>query len=96
MKILKLEILVFTTNLSRIIVKEDLQMKVNKAIYVIVALFLGGLGIHKFYADKFGQGLFHLLFFWTGIPTIISIIHASFVIFTKKADKDGYIIFPKN
>ncbi|CAC7574575.1 TM2 domain-containing protein [Staphylococcus aureus] len=28
-------------------------MKVNKAIYVIVALFLGGLGIHKFYADKF-------------------------------------------
>ncbi|MDT3873523.1 NINE protein, partial [Staphylococcus aureus] len=26
-------------------------MKVNKAIYVIVALFLGGLGIHKFYAD---------------------------------------------
>lgn len=62
-------------------------MKVNKAIYVIVALFLGGLGIHKFYADKFGQGLFHLLFFWTGIPTIISIIHAIFVIFTKKADK---------
>ena len=51
-------------------------MKVNKAIYVIVALFLGGLGIHKFYADKFGQGPFHLLFFWTGIPTIISIIHA--------------------
>lgn len=71
-------------------------MKVNKAIYVIVALFLGGLGIHKFYADKFGQGLFHLLSFWTGIPTIISIIHAIFVIFTKKADKDGYIIFPKN
>ncbi|WP_289160963.1 TM2 domain-containing protein [Staphylococcus aureus] len=71
-------------------------MKVNKAIYVIVALFLGGLGIHKFYADKFGRGLFHLLFFWTGIPTIISIIHAIFIIFTKKADKDGYIIFPKN
>ena len=49
-------------------------MKVNKAIYVIVALFLGGLGIHKFYADKFGQGLF-TYYFWTGIPTIIS-IHA--------------------
>ncbi len=37
-------------------------MKVNKAIYVIVALFLGGLGIHKFYADKFGQGLFTYYF----------------------------------
>ncbi|UMT76546.1 TM2 domain-containing protein [Staphylococcus roterodami] len=67
-------------------------MKVNKAIYVIVALFLGGLGIHKFYADKFGQGL---LFFWTGIPTIVSIIHAVIIIFSKKADKDGYIVFPK-
>ncbi|MDR4633078.1 TM2 domain-containing protein [Staphylococcus aureus] len=71
-------------------------MKVNKAIYVIVALFLGGLGIHKFYAGKNMQGILHLIFCWTGIPTIISIIHAIFVIFTKKADKDGYIIFPKN
>ncbi len=62
-------------------------MKVNKAIYVIVALFLGGLGIHKFYADKFGQGLFHLLFFWTGILLIISIIHANFVTLLKKAVK---------
>lgn len=38
-------------------------MKVNKAIYVIVALFLGGLGIHKFYADKFGTRSFSLIIF---------------------------------
>ena len=37
-------------------------MKVNKAIYVIVALFLGGLGIHKFYVDKIWSRSFHLLF----------------------------------
>ncbi len=67
--ILKLEILVFTTNLSRIIVEEDYKMKVNKAIYVIVALFLGEFSnFHKFYADKFGQGLFHLLFFCNRYP----------------------------
>lgn len=29
-------------------------MKVNKVIYVIVVLFFGGLGIYKFYVDKFG------------------------------------------
>lgn len=92
MKILKLERLVFTTNLSRIIIKEDLQMKVNKAIYVNVALFLGGLGIHKFYADKFGQGLFHLLFFWTGIPTIISIIHAILSFLLKSRQRRLYYI----
>ncbi len=27
-------------------------MKVNKTIYIIVALILGGLGVHKFYADQ--------------------------------------------
>ena len=32
-------------------------MKVNKTIYIIVALILGGLGVHKFYADQVGQGI---------------------------------------
>lgn len=71
-------------------------MKVHKTIYVIVALFLGGLGIHKFYADQITQGILHLVFFWTGIPSVIAIIHAIIVIFTKKADKDGFIVFPKS
>ena len=66
-------------------------MKVNKAIYIIVALFLGGLGIHKFYADQVGQGILHLVFFWTSIPSVVAII----VIFTKKADEYGHITFDK-
>ena len=37
-------------------------MKVNKTIYIIVALILGGLGVHKFYADQVGQGILHLVF----------------------------------
>ena len=64
-------------------------MKVNKTIYIIVALILGGLGVHKFYADQVGQGILHLVFFWTGIPSVVAII----VIFTKKADEYGYITF---
>lgn len=59
-------------------------MKVNKIIYIIVALILGGLGVHKFYADQVGQGILHLVFFWTGIPSVVAIIHAIIVIFTKK------------
>ena len=38
-------------------------MRVNKTLYVLCALFLGGVGIHKFYADKVGQGVLHLVFF---------------------------------
>ena len=35
-------------------------MRVNKVIYILVAIFLGGIGVHKFYADKVGQGLYIL------------------------------------
>ena len=47
-------------------------MKVNN-LY-LVALILGGLGVHKFYADQVGQGILHLVFFWTGIPSVVAIM----------------------
>ncbi len=65
-------------------------MKVNKAIYVIVALFLGGLGIHKFYADKFGQGVFSLIIFLQVPYHHLINIHAIFCHFyVKKQIKMG-------
>ena len=57
-------------------------MKVNKTIYIIVALILWS-GVHKFYADQVGQGILHLVFFWTGIPSVVAIIHAIIVILLK-------------
>ena len=36
-------------------------MKVNKTIYIIVALILGGLGVH-FLCRPVGQGILHLVF----------------------------------
>ena len=66
-------------------------MKVNKVMYIVLSLFLGGLGIHKFYADKVVQGVVYLLFFWTLIPHVIAIITGIITIFTKKADAEGYI-----
>lgn len=40
----------------------------------ILALLLGGLGIHKFYLGKGGQGILYLIFCWTWIPSIIAFI----------------------
>jgi hypothetical protein len=46
----------------------------DKWIAVVLAFFLGGFGIHKFYLGKTAQGFLYLLFFWTFIPWIVSFI----------------------
>lgn len=40
----------------------------------ILAILLGGIGVHKFYLGKVGLGIVYLLFCWTGIPAIIGLI----------------------
>lgn len=40
----------------------------------VLALILGGLGIHKFYLGNVGMGILYLLFCWTYIPCIIGLI----------------------
>ena len=39
----------------------------------ILALIFGGLGIHKFYIGKYGQGILHVIFCWSLIPLFIGI-----------------------
>ena len=46
----------------------------DKWIAAVLAFFLGGFGIHKFYLGKTAQGFLYLLFFWTIIPGIIAFI----------------------
>ncbi|MDA3802427.1 MAG: TM2 domain-containing protein [Patescibacteria group bacterium] len=48
----------------------------TRTIAVILAVFLGGMGAHKFYQNKIGKGFLYLLFSWTIIPSIIGVIEA--------------------
>ncbi len=41
---------------------------------MLLALFLGGLGAHKFYMGHIGLGVLYLLFFWTFIPAIVALV----------------------
>lgn len=51
-------------------------MKKSKITAGLLALFLGGLGIHKFYLNEGGTGILMLLFSWTLIPAIVSFFQA--------------------
>jgi TM2 domain-containing membrane protein YozV len=48
----------------------------SKSTAGMLALFLGGLGAHKFYLDRPVQGLCYLVFCWTFIPACIALIEA--------------------
>lgn len=57
----------------------------NKILAGFLALFLGGLGIHRFYLGQW-WGIFYLLFIWTYIPVIIALIEAIIFFLTNDAD----------
>ena len=46
----------------------------SKVVAAILALVLGGLGVHKFYLGQTGWGLLYLIFCWTFIPAIIAFV----------------------
>ncbi len=46
----------------------------SKGLAGFLAIFFGGIGIHKFYLGKVFQGILYLVFCWTYIPVIISFI----------------------
>ncbi len=51
----------------------------DELVGVLLALFLGGFGIHHFYLRRNGLGVLYLIFSWTGIPTILGFIECFFM-----------------
>lgn len=44
----------------------------SKTVAGLLAIFLGGIGIHKFYLGQTGKGVLYLVFCWTCVPAIIA------------------------
>lgn len=63
-------------------VRQTFSENVSKAALLLFTFFLGGFGAHKFYVGKNWQGLFYLLFCWTGIPGLISLVEFLVYAFT--------------
>lgn len=54
----------------------------DRTTAIILALFLGGFGIHQFYLGNNTKGVLYLIFCWTLIPVFIAIIDIIILITT--------------
>lgn len=48
----------------------------NRLLTIVLAVFLGGLGIHRFYLGNYVMGAVYLIFCWSGIPACIALVEA--------------------
>lgn len=60
----------------------------QKSTTLVLALFLGGLGVHRFYLRQYWRGSFYLLFCWTLLPVIIAIFDVFYFAFMKQENFD--------
>ena len=61
----------------------------DKTTAGILALFLGNIGVHRFYLGQTGRGILHVLFCWTFIPWLIGVIDG--IVFLTQ-DKENFDI----
>lgn len=58
-------------------IQDKIGPKKNKLATALLAIFLGGIGAHKFYLGgkrRTELGLIYLLLFWTGVPALVGLI----------------------
>jgi TM2 domain-containing membrane protein YozV len=48
----------------------------SRPIAIVLALLLGGFGIHRFYVGPISWGVAYLIFFWTGVPGFLAWMEA--------------------
>ncbi len=69
--------------------KEAVRLRKKK--YILLAVFTGWLGGHRFYAKQYALAILYLALFWTGFSAAMTIIDL-LVVIPKEADEDGMIL----
>lgn len=63
----------------------------KRIVAAVLALFLGGIGAHKFYLGKNAQGFVYLIFVWTFAPAIIAFFEGiGYLLSTDEAFEEKY------
>ena len=72
--------------------KEVKYSEKSGLVTFLLCIFLGIIGIHRFYTKKIGTGILMLLLCWTGISEIWWIIDIIMILLGKFKDKSGGIV----
>lgn len=63
----------------------------SRSLSALFALFLGGLGIHKFYLNQPGWGFVYLVFCWSLIPSLVAFFEAiNFILMSDETFQERY------
>jgi len=62
----------------------------SKVAFVILALLVGGFGIHRMYIGDWLLGIIYLVFCWTFIPALVALIEAIVIGFRKDDPRFEY------
>lgn len=65
--------------------------RVSKMAYIALAILLGWIGAHEFYAGRITRGVLGVVFCWTFVPWIVAIAQAVKMARTK-AEPDGSVV----
>lgn len=67
----------------------------SRVLAALLAIFLGGLGVHKFYLGKVGLGIVYLVFCWTFIPAVIGFFEGCwFLSMSDRTFEERYPVYP--
>jgi TM2 domain-containing membrane protein YozV len=66
-------------NAQAIFYQQYQMVRRDEVVGILLALFMGVLGIHHFYLRRTGLGILYLCFFWTGITVFLGFIECFFM-----------------
>ena len=67
------------SNAQAVFYQQYEQARRDEVVGILLALFLGGFGIHHFYLRRTGWGILYACFCWTPFPWILGFIECFFM-----------------
>jgi TM2 domain-containing membrane protein YozV/ribosomal protein S27E len=71
----ELALMTSMTETQRMLFQNEMaHARKNSTTAILLALFLGGVGAHRFYMGQVGLGILYAMFVWTFIPSIVALV----------------------